>query len=128
MKRIVSLASLLLCFLLSNAQTEQLIGNWEASDKSLRGSIIEFNPDMTAIMNIEGKTLIIDEYIINNKTNPIQIELKTKLEGQPLSMYLLVQFVDGSNMKMEVFPPGSNRPSDFSDKALDTQLILRKVN
>jgi len=122
------LISCLLCFLVSYGQENLLKGSWGPADKSFSGDLIEFRSDRTALLNIEGGTLSIDEYTIEKNGDLIVLELITDIDGYPASLYMMVEFQSESIMKMEIFPPGSEKPTGFSIDAPDTQQILVKSN
>ena len=128
MKRTICLISCLLCVLISYAQEDRLKGSWGPADKSLSSSVIEFRSDHTALLNVEGGTLLIDKYTVEKKGDLLVIKLKTNIDGYPASLYMLVEFQTGNTMKMEIFPPGSEKPAGFSKDAPDSQQILVKGN
>lgn len=110
------------------SQSGQLIGNWGTADKSSRQDVIFFRPDKTAVLHAEGRILEVEEYRVKTDSKPWQIELRTKIEGSPVSIYLLVDFLSGDLMKMEIFPPGSPEPMNFSEDSPDTQMILTRIS
>ena len=127
MKKLITTIFLLCLIQHCFGQAGRFIGKWDTPEKQSGSSnpIIQFMPNGTAKLYVEGRELFIDQYVIDRKANPIQVELQTNINDQPASIFLLVEFISGNTMKMEIFPPGVE-PGKFSNDDPETQMILRR--
>lgn len=127
MKNLTFFLILLLFFELSRAQTGQLIGKWQAANKSADMGNIELKADKTGFLHIEGQTLVISEYSVDFSKRPVLIEMKTTVSDKEVKLYALVEFMDNNTIKWELFPPDSkNPPVQFSAEKADNQIVLKK--
>ena len=109
-------------------QAGRLIGSWGMGEKQGGHKVIEFNPDKTAVLNIEGREIFVTNYEVEAKADPVRVRLTANIEGKETVLYILVEFIHGNTLKMEVFPPGSPEPEEFSSAQAETQIILTKVH
>ena len=70
----------------------------------------------------------VSEYKVDYSKNPIWVDLigKNKKNGQIMALFGLIEFVDSTTIKWEVFPTEEKRPEKFSEKNKTKAIILHK--
>ena len=130
MKKLIVLVILTALVQISFSQITVLTGKWTSADKADESGQIELKADGTGLMNIEGRDIYIDEYTIDDKQTPIVIVMTTTANGKEMKFYALAEFIDGTTIRWELFPPDTDSaPAQFSSKSgNDNQIILRRGN
>ena len=123
---------LILIFLFSlqsiNAQQKNnsIIGKWIGTDERSEAGGIEFSINKTAKLLMMGKEMPITEYKVDYSKSPIWVDLILKRNGQTMTLFGLIEFIDSNTIRWEVSPMANKRPITFSGKSENTSIILKK--
>lgn len=111
-----------------NAQQKNnsIIGKWIGTDESNETGGIEFSNNKTAKLLMMGKEMPITEYKVDYSKNPIWVDLIVKRNGQTMTLFVLIEFIDPNTIRWEVFPMANKRPITFSGKSETTSIILKR--
>ena len=115
-------------FTITQAQKKEnsIVGKWKGTDSRTENGGIEFMSDGSAKIMMMGQALPVNEYKVNKSKDPIWITLLIKRNGQAMTLYGLMKFIDANTIKWEVFPMAQKQPSAFSENAADTSVILKR--
>ncbi|MES2239362.1 MAG: hypothetical protein V4497_03800 [Bacteroidota bacterium] len=113
---------------LAHAQkrNNSIIGKWIGTDERSETGGIEFLNNKTAKLLMMGKEMPITEYKVDYSKNPVWIDFIIKRNGQTMTLYGLLEFIDSNTIKWEVFPMVNKRPKSFSGKTQNTSIILKR--
>ena len=111
-----------------NAQQKNnsIIGKWIGTDERSETGGIEFSNNNTAKLLMMGKEMPITEYKVDYSKNPIWVDLIVKKNGQTMTLFGLIEFIDPNTIRWEVFPMANKRPITFSGKSETTSIILKR--
>lgn len=111
-----------------NAQQKNnsIIGKWIGTDERSETGGIEFLNNKTAKLLMMGKEIPITEYKVDYSKNPIWVDLIVKRNGQTMTLFGLIEFIDSNTIRWEVFPMANKRPITFSGKNESTSIILKR--
>lgn len=107
-------------------KSNSIIGKWKGTDERTEKGGIEFLKDGTAKIVMMGQPFPVNEYKVDSSKNPIWITLIVKRNGQTMTLYGLIKFIDSDTIKWEVFPMAQKQPIAFSENATDTSVILKR--
>jgi hypothetical protein len=121
---------LIIFFTIHSANAQQnnnsIIGKWIGQDERSESGGIEFSINKTAKLLMMGKEMPITAYKVDYSKNPIWIDLIIKRNGQMMTLFGLLEFVDSNTIRWEVFPMANKRPTTFSGKSENTSIILKR--
>jgi hypothetical protein len=121
---------LLICFSsysFGQQNDKSVVGKWIGTDEKNQTGGIQFLNDGTAKLLMMGQEMPISKYKVDYSKDPIWIDLIVTNNSQTRTLYGLIAFIDSTTIKWEVFPMANNsRPVKFSEKTIDTAIILKK--
>jgi hypothetical protein len=108
-----------------NVTYKNLLGKWEGADEKNQMGSIQFIDSSNLIMSFSGSPEIKMNYKIDFSKNPAWMDVSPgRGRGQVLKS--LIQLINQDTLKWEVFPDGQ-RPSDFTQGAITTVIVLKKA-
>jgi hypothetical protein len=111
---------------IAQQNNNSIIGKWIGQDERNETGGIEFLKNKTAKFLMMGKEMPISDYKVDNSKNPIWVDLIVKKNGQIMTLYGLIEFIDSNTIRWEVFPMANKRPIAFSGKSGNTSIILKR--
>lgn len=105
--------------------SKDLIGKWEGTDERNDNGSLQFLDSSKVVMTMMGEKMPTALYKADFSQTPVLLDIIIDQRGQKFVMKSLIQFLDDSRLKWQVFPDG-NRPKDFSDNSFGTAVILKR--
>lgn len=126
-KQIIIFAMIFSCnFLIAQNKGNTIIGKWIGTDERNQTAGIDFSENGKAKLLMFNKEMPECDYKVDYQKNPIAIKFIVNQKGKVMTIYSLIEFIDSTTLKWELFPAAKIQPKSFSKNAVETTILLKR--